>query len=202
MAFVPVTRGAIIEIRGAQDGEPCEMTIGVQFPTAYDQDDLTSLASVVDDWAADNLLPNLGTNAEYTGVNVRGLSSSVDLEAFNDTNAGAGDAGVGAAPAQVAVVASKLSGMTGRSARGRMYWFGVPLTFMANVRHITSGAVTAYNLACDNLLTAINANGWTPVIISRQHNGVPLTTAATYTVLDLLVRDTRVDSQRGRLGKS
>ena len=202
MAFVPFPNGALIEIRGEQDGEVCEMTLGVLFPTAYDQDDLDSLASVVDDWADDDLLPNLGTNASYTGVAVRGLSSSVDFEAFNDTHAGAGTSGIGAAPANAAVVATKLTGMTGRSARGRMYWWGVPLTYMSSVRHISGSAITAYNLACDNLRTAVVANGWTPVVISRQHNGVHLTTAVGYTMLDLIVRDNRIDSQRGRLGKS
>jgi len=202
MAFVPFPNGALVEIRGTQNGEVCEMTMGVVFPTAYDIDDLESLASVVDDWASDNLVNNMGTDANYAGVNVRGLSSSVDLEAFDDTNAGAGEAGVGSASANVAVVATKLSGLTGRSARGRMYFWGIPLTYFTDIRHISSAAQTAYNVACDNLLTAINANGWTPVIISRQHNGVALSTAVGYTVLDLLVRDTRIDSQRGRLGKS
>lgn len=202
MAFVPFTRGAIIEIQGAQDGELCEMTLGVRFPTAYDQDDLASLASVVDTWAGSDLIPNLGTNASYTRTVVRGLSSSVDLIAENDDSAGDGDAGVGAAPANVAVVATKLTGLTGRSARGRMYFWGVPLTYMSTVRKISSGSVTAYNVAVDNLRTAVIANGWTPVVISRQHNNVVLSAAVGYTITDLLVRDTRIDSQRGRLGRS
>lgn len=198
--FIPALHCVLVEILGMQDGQSCEMTIGAQHTGAYILSDLVDLAGAVDGWFNADFLSLIGTGAFYEGVTVRGLDSEDDIrydlsEPLEGTNGGA------ALPANVAVCATKRTGFTGRSNRGRMYAWGVPEGAQLDQRHLTSTFVGAYNTSFDQLLTAIVAASFEPVVISYYHNGAARTTAQVRGITALELNDNRLDTQRRRLGR-
>jgi hypothetical protein len=198
--FVPAPNCAQIAIRGVQSGQPCEMTIGAQHAGAYTLGDLNDLTASVDAWVNTDLLDQIGNDCGYTGVSARGLASLEDLESILDEPLPGGSGNV-ALPANVALCVTKRTGYTGRSARGRMYMWGVPIGAAEDVRHISNAANVGYTAIFDNLLAAIVDGGWTAVVISKYSGGVPRTTATVRVITALEIRDNRLDTQRRRLGK-
>lgn len=202
MAFqsVPETAEAVLSM-GLQ-GIIVSNTFYFRKPGGYDQGDVDALAVLVDSWAELDYAALLSNQLSYFGCNVRGLESEIDLEAVSTAGATTGGVVAAPLPANVAYCVKRLSGFTGRSARGRIYIPGIPITALDATNE--NLVVTSYR---DNCITQLNelspsaiAEGWIEVIVSRFNGGAKRATGVTFTVQEYAVSDLRVDSQRGRLG--
>lgn len=168
---------------------------------AYDLAALSALAASVDGWYNEALLPLLPSAVLYEGITVRGLSEEEDLR-YDLSEPLPGTDVDGACPAQVAVVITKRTGFTGRSARGRSYLWGIPLSYREDDRHITDFAASAYAEAFDTLTAAVEDADFEPIVLSYFTAGAPRVTATWKSIISWEIRDKRLDTQRRRLGRS
>jgi hypothetical protein len=201
MAFVPAPYCAQVQVLGDIAGRTAQYTIDANFGGVYELSDLGDLAAAVDGWWNTDMQGLVGSNVTYLGVTVKGLASAEDLE-FTLSEPLPGMAESTALPANVAVVLTKRTGFTGRSARGRCYFWGVPSESMLDERHFTETWVGYYQDAGDALLAAIVGAGWSPVVISYVTGGVPRVSGVSKIITQVQIRDNRYDTQRRRLGKS
>jgi len=199
--FISAPNCVLVEVLGNQSGKVCEFTFGAELATGYELADLVALAGAVDGWVNTDYLPEIGSDVFYEGVTVRGLDSEEDLE-YDLSEPLPGGSDVVAWPAQCAVVTTKYTGFTGRSNRGRSYLWGLNVGFQEDTRHIFEAGVTQINGWMTDLISAVIGAGWAPVVISYYHDNAPRSVAQVRPITDWNVRDTRIDTQRRRLGKT
>lgn len=167
----------------------------------YTEEDLLTLAGVVDSWVDATLKPLTNIAFTYLRTEVRGLDSEFDYLKIDDTSTGLGTATGTVIPPNATFCLKLSSAFTGRSARGRWYTIGNSdaqlnsgdkLTFNVTYR---SAIVAALGTLKDNAALM----GWSWIIASRFHNGVKRSEAITFTVQNITYVNTDVDSQRRRL---
>jgi len=200
--FQPAINCAEITINCTVDGRPVQNTWTALFPGAYSQTDLDNLAELVDGYVAEAWLPVWSTATEYINTHVRGLTASIDLESTNDSSHGAGSADSDPTPNQVAFVISKETGHTGRSARGRIYIFGLGMNNLTDSRTISTASANGLLSVVAAMGAAINGGGWTSVVLSRQHGGVRPTDATTLPITEYTYKTLALATQRRRLGRA
>lgn len=201
MAFQSVPNTAQVFISGTQNGEVIGMTFYAFRGSGYNITDLQNLADDMDDWMGTELLPLLSQDYVYDKTVVRGLENEEDLTAEADTNAGAGSVAGDGLSNNVTFAVKRLSGFTGRSARGRVYVTGLAATdLQANENRVNSTFIVNLLQALADIITYIIANGWVDVIVSRYANGSKRTEGVVYSITDWANTDERVDTQRRRLG--
>ena len=162
--------------------------------------DLVVLASAVDVAVAANWLPIQSSDYLYLNTVVRGLEFINDQEVLDAASSAVGALGSTALPDNVTLSIKKSSGLTGRTARGRMYWIGTHTTDIAtNENTYVAGSVTAITAAIEAVRVAITATVWTAVIVSRFLDGVKRPTGATFPWITTVAVNGNVDSQRRRL---
>lgn len=202
MAFQPVVDTVEIDILYTLNGETAQNVLYAELPGGYILADLVALAAQIDVQVNGTWKPQQPPEAVYVRTEVRGLAVPNDLIATDNTNAGAGTFGASTLPNNVTFVVKKESGLTGRSARGRLYWIGIPFTQMqaADENRLVAAYVTAVVAAVDSQRTGILAVGaWLPVLVSRFAEGIPRTTGLTFNWVSSTNVDDRVDTQRNRL---
>jgi hypothetical protein len=200
MPFQSAPNMAIVEIIGELAGEVVEMTTHALYSGAYEQSDLVDLAEVVDQWVHNDLLPLLSVGYTYRRTHVRGLTSSIDLEAENTAHAGESGAISGSVQANnVALAVKRATGQTGRGARGRVYVPGIAGTNLEADNIVSEAFATSITAALNALTAAIGSVNWTEVVLHRIAAGAPLEVAVGFTILEYLVVDRVVDSMRRRL---
>lgn len=200
MAFqaVPDTAEAVMVFLG--DGGIMTNTHYAKFFGMYDLDDLQDLANVYDEFAADDLVPQLANDVQYLRTEVRGLSAINDLTAQQAAGTGLGLQSSSMYPSNVSWAIKRLSGFTGRSARGRVYVPGIP-------RNNTQSAGDSLNLSYAGDLRAAFRTikdhmapfNWTEVIVSRWENGAKRLFGITFNIEDWDYTDLIIDSRRDRL---
>lgn len=166
----------------------------------YDQTAINTLADAVDAWYTAQMKPKLCIEATYLDTVVRGLESLNDLTAVNNDGTGAGAVGGEVVVNHTSFAVKRLSGLTGRSARGRIYITGMPIVNQqADENRITQAAADAYVTALDALKTAAAAVGWQEVIVSRYSGGVQREEGVVFVVVNYAYTDLILDTQRGRM---
>lgn len=199
MAFVPAPRCAEAIIELSTPGGTALNVLNFQFGTSYNQGDLNSLASAVDVEVGGQYVTYMNNESAYDQIHVRGLAATVDLEAFSNTYAGAGQAATHPLPDNVAFCVSLRTGLTGRSARGRFYAAALDSSALSGGDTVSTTYANGIVSLIQNIQTAALTQGWQLVIISRQNNLVPRTTAVAYPVSVVEYTDLFTDSQRRRL---
>jgi len=169
--------------------------------TQYVLADLQALADAVDIAVDASWLPIQTLDTSYIRTTVRGLEFENDEEVTADANAGVGQALATGMPNQVTFAIKKQSGLTGRSARGRVYWIGLTRDMLQvdenKLKIADSDAVEA---AVDAMRAAITATVWQAVIVSRFFEGAKRPTGIVKNWISSDAVDIRVDTQRPRLG--
>lgn len=200
MAFQSVPDTAEVVMVFSGDGGLMTNTHYARFLGAYDLDDLQDLANVYDEFATDDLIPQLANDVLYVRTEVRGLSQINDQTAQQAAGTGLGLQSSSMYPSNVSWALKRLSGFTGRSARGRIYFPGIPrnntaatgdvldLTYAGNIR-------AAFRTIADHM----QPFAWTEVIVSRYENGAPRLFGITFPVQDWDYTDLIIDSRRDRL---
>lgn len=204
MAFQSVPDTAQITIVYTLNGEACVNTLYAEKVGGYSVGDLQALADQVDVQVDGTWLAQQPPEASYLRTEVRGLDLENDLTAEASTNAGPGVAATNTLPNQVTFAVRKSSGKTGRSARGRLYWIGIPAGKLQTTdeNRLLAAYVTSLVDAVDDQRSGIDAvTGWDAVLVSRFQGGVKRGTGKTFPWLTTSSVNDVIDTQRGRLPK-
>lgn len=178
-------------------------TYHAEKPGGYAQIDIDNLAAVIDAGPVTSMLADQSTYLDYVRTDVRGLAVANDITASNNANAGSGGTPQYALPKQVTFAVQRLSGLTGRSARGRVYIVGIPNgaheTLASGNNKITSVYANAYVGHVDGFRTAIEGIGlWNAVIVSRYTAGSKRATGVTFRWTSTQYNDLQLDILRQR----
>ena len=202
MAFQAVPDTVSIQIIYTSNAVFVQNSFYAELVGGYTLADLVALAAGIDGQVAGTWLAQQNPNAIYVRTEVRGLAFENDLTATNSTSNGPGVFVSEAAPNNVTLSVKKTSGLTGRSARGRTYWIGIPRTQLEAVNEnlFMPAYVTAVENAVDSIRTQIIAlPSWIPVLVSRFTAGVQRPVGVTFAWNGTTCVDNIVDTQRGRL---
>lgn len=200
MAFQAVPDTAEIVIEYVGNGQPMVNTLYAKKTGGYSLADLTALAVVVDANVTSAWLPDQTQDVSYVKTTVRGLAVENDQEAIVTTGAAAGGIATKGLPNNCTLAIKKISGQTGRSARGRCYWIGLPSTDLTTDENVVDTAKVATIVANMNSMRgSIEGSVWTAVLVSRFTGGAKRATGVTFPWLSNVAVDNNVDSQRGRL---
>lgn len=200
MAFQSVPESVEISINCTVNSIPVQNTYHARKVGGYSQADLDSLAGVVDQVVVDDFRPLWATAVTYNTTDVRGLESEVDLTATDGSGTGAGAVAQIPMPNNVSFAIKKLSGFTGRSARGRVYIFGIPASDLdTDENFMKSASLAAWQSAVDAVKDAIDLDLWVPVIVSRFNAGAKRAEGVTFEWTTTSAGNARLDSRRDRM---
>lgn len=202
MAFQSVPDVAQISIIYSMNGAIMENTFYAHHPGGYSLANLEALAADIDTAVDVVWLARQTLDCTYLRTEVRGLDEENDLVATDATNTGPGTATQGGFPNQVTYAIKKVSGKTGRSARGRTYWIGIPQdkSQAANESLIEEAYRDFIVAAVDVIRTNIASVGtWEAVLVSRFADGVKRDEGVTFPWIGTTFVDDVFDTQRGRL---
>lgn len=204
MAFQPVLNTVSIDVVYTLNGETVQNVFYGELPGGYILLDLQNVAAAIDLAVAANWLPQQPVEAVYRFTEVRGLAVVNDIAWTDATSTGVGGHASPTLPGNVTFSLKKLSGQTGRSARGRTYWIGIPQNqLLASDENRLNGTYQlAIEAAVDTIRTTIAAIGlWQPVLVSRFTGGLPRGSGLTFPWASTTSVDNILDTQRGRLPK-
>lgn len=202
MAFQPVPDTAEIDMIFTLNGVPAQNVFYASLPGGYALADLQALAAQIDvNWQG-NWRSEQPAEVAYIRTEVRGLAFENDIEASDNTSAATGNHVGATLPGNVTFAIKKESGLTGRSARGRTYWIGIPSTTLqaADENFLQAAFATLLVFNVDTIRTSIVAvPNWNPVLVSRFNAGQKRAFGVTFPWVSTTNVDNRIDTQRGRL---
>lgn len=202
IAFQRVPNTAEIDMIYTLNGVTVQNVFYAQLPTGYVQADLQALADKIDTAFLATFVTEMPPEVAYIRTDVRGLDQINDLTATQNAGAGVGTHTGSAFPNNVTLAIRKTSGLTGRSARGRTFWIGVPDDEVAGADENFLKATWA-DAAVSDIGTIRNFIGtvglWEPVLVSRFENKVERDEGALFPWTGESYVDRRVDTHRGRL---
>jgi len=155
-------------------------------PTMIDLEEITN--ALYDVWNA-QMLDNMQNNWSLTGITARAMNEAEGLQ-YVDENAYPLDGNEVAAtanPSQVCYTVTLNTGLVGRSARGRVYGVGLPVTFQ-NATRLTDAAQTQLQASWTLIQTAMETAGHAIQIVSFTDGGVPRTEGRSLPLVSLNVR--------------
>lgn len=202
MAFQSVPNVAEVDVIFTLNGVTVQNVFYGLFPAGYALSDLQDLADRVDLRLTAHWRPEQPPEVSYIRTEVRGLTSENDLSASQDLSAYVGVALSSSLPNNVTFAIKKESGLTGRSARGRLFWIGIPRDEIQlsdeNLLKVAYAALLVENV--DEIRDGIaDLVGWSPVLVSRFTGGVKRPFGVTFPWLTTTNVDLRVDTHRNRL---
>ncbi len=204
MVFQPVPDTAQIDLIFTLNGEPVQNSFYARLVGGYTLTDLQDLADAIDLQVAVIWQSDQPPEVSYVRTDVRGLASVNDKVATQNLSAYVGTAGSQALPNNVTFSIKKGSGLTGRSARGRIFWIGIPEGNItpSNENFITAAYAAVIVTNVDAIRLTIPTVGvWEPVLVSRIEDKVKRDPAVTFPWVSTSNVNTRVDTHKGRLPK-
>lgn len=204
MAYQRVPNGVEIRVLYTLDDANFMNTFHAVAAGGYNLSMLQDLANRMDFNYATAMKAVLSKDVNYVQTEVRGLDSEFDLTVTVTLSAGACSVVSRSFPANVAFAVTRRSGLTGRSARGRVYVGGIPVTYQEgdplNQNNLTVTAANGYVAVVDGArITIDNTVGFDPVIVSRYHNGLKRAEAVTFAWVSTDAKNRRLDTQRNRI---
>lgn len=206
--FIPTANTALVELVYSIDNIIIENTFHVSKGSPYSLADLTALAGTFDTW------DSTGTarwQAARIGpvvllyIKTRALDTS-SSPVYTYTIPAGGRAGSltgsGNIPPSVSFCVRLLTGLAGRSYRGRLYipsYSGSQLQAAPLTQFITPAFALVVVTSLQALMTALAAAGHTWVVTSFYNSGAWRTAGVNTAILSIGYADLRVDTQRRRL---
>jgi hypothetical protein len=175
------------------------MTFHFLYGSAYNQTALNALAGAMDNWATAEFKPILSNQNTYDFCEARGLTQANDLFSVNGAGSGVGGSTGGPHTNHSCIAIKRVTGFTGRSARGRVYF---PLhggMVAANEDFISTTARDEIVDALNEIDDYAGAVSWVHVVVQRWSEGVKLDEGVVRTVLGYVAVDTEIDTQRRRM---
>lgn len=200
MAFTPATGIAEVRMKYGATGGPQYNIYHVHHTdgSAWNNTQLSALVGVFAAWEAATALSKRHNVIFWIEGFARDLTTEFGAEA---QNAGAvqGTAPGAALPANVTLAVKAVTGVAGRSRRGRTYWIGLSESMTQN-DSIIAPYLTSIPAALETLRTSINAvANQEMVVLSAQENNVKLNPRVGRVITGWALADTNLDSQRRRL---
>lgn len=205
MAFQSVPETAEIDVIYTLNGAIVQNVFYGRLTGGYGLADLQALCDKIDLRIAGNWLADQPAEAIYVRTEVRGLEDENDLTVEQNLSAGVGAHAGAALPNNVTFSIKKTSGLTGRSARGRSYWIGLPKTELqaANENFLNAAYAVLLVANIQSIREGIETVGtWQAVLVSRFAGGVKRDDGVTFPWIGETNVDLRVDTNRGRLPES
>ena len=199
MAFQPVPDCAIVDVICNMGGKNVELTFHAQKAGGYTAVDIFNLAALMDVWAANWMLPQMSQSVTYLRCEVRGLAEQNDMFDLSAAGGGPGLIAGDIEPNQVAFSVKRSSAFTGRSARGRVYWFGLVAVEVSILNFLSIARADGIVAALNAVIPSMSAQSWTHVIVSRFTNNAPRPSGIAFAVEAYSWVDLRVDTRRDRL---
>lgn len=202
MAFQSVPDTAQINVIFDVNGEILQNSFYALHPGGYSLANLQALADDIDTAIPVTWQPRQAADCIYLRTDVLGLDQENDLVATQNANTGPGGDITAPMPNNVTFALKKLSGLTGRSARGRSYWIGIPKdkTHSASENRLDATYITNILSAIDSIRTNIDTTGlWEAVLVSRFTAGAKRSFGVTFPWVGTTFVNDVIDTQRGRL---
>lgn len=204
MPFIPVPNTARVCVKYRLHGQDVCNIMWFEKGSPFTGSDLTTLCTAINSWVVTEVMPHLSQDMKFTGTEARSMEElsapGVELPVVP-----AEDGGVGfsALPGNVAVAIKFLTGLTGRSFRGRNYIAGWPEPHVAG-NSLDSTHVPTWVGAFEALASYLVGLAANHVVVSlfsgvdSSGNPIPRATGVTTPVTNYDL-DTDVDSMRKRL---
>lgn len=198
MPFVAVPDTIGINVRGTFQTVPVENTFYANYVTPPDEAALEALVELLWDQVVADWLPIMSTAFTLSEVYARDLAVEIAAQASFSASPADGEVTGDTLPNLNTIAVKRASGLTGRSARGRIFWMGLSESQVDNniVKIAHAGAIV---VALNNFNTVCSAEGFTPVIVSRYHNGAARVTPLTFPFSSWAVTDLQVDRRSSRM---
>jgi hypothetical protein len=201
MPFTAVPATIKVSVFGTMDGQQVMnrfyVSIGATLPS---ESDCQTIANIVGAWWTGNVQALVPEQVELRLVEARSVAEeNGPVATFSAGLPAAGTLVQSLLPNNVSLAVSLRTGLAGRSARGRWFWYGLTEGQVA-LSEVDAGTAASIVGAMDNLLSDINGASAEIVIVSFFSGGGPRVGGPVkFIVTDMLLVDTVVDSQRRRL---
>jgi len=199
MAFQPVVNCAEVAVRWTSNLQICTMTFHFLYGSAYDQAALNALAGQMNAWAVAEFKPLLSNQVTYDFCEARGLTTANDLFSVNGAGAGLGAAASPPLANHSCLAVKRITGFTGRSARGRVYYPLNASNVDSNEDFVIPATVNLIEDALNEVDDAAGAVSWVHVVVQRWADGVKLAAGVVRTVTGYVAVDGEIDTQRRRM---
>jgi len=204
MAFIPVENTAKVALLFQQYGQKLVQTLWFNKASDWTSEDLNDLATAVNSWVVDELLPLMVNNVSFIGSTAVDMSAagSEGVELLEGTPV-AGSGGSQGLPSNVTAAIKFLTGLTGRSNRGRNFIVGIPreATTGDNINGASAAEFVSAYEALASYLTGLTADH----VVASLYSGVdgdghpiPRSAGVVHAVTSYAM-DLALDSMRRRL---
>lgn len=200
MAFQPVPGVIQATVVFLLNGENWVNTHYFSHVQAEQSTIIQECADEVDAWMGNAFMPLLSNACSYVRTETRGLGEENSYAGLATAGAESGAVVSNPTPSNVTAVFKRASGLTGRSARGRIYISGMPVTALgADENFFTSAFMNGVLTSLNNLRVVMAAASFTEVVVSRYSNGVKRAEGVSFAVESWSYTTLRVGTQRPRL---
>jgi hypothetical protein len=199
--FIPVPDAASVELIYVMNGETCENVFYVKKGSPYSLADLQALRGTVNTWDAATWAPLRGAYASLVRIRTRARdTASSPAEDFALPTPRAGGQGGVTLPNNATFSIKLVTGLAGRSFRGRLFMVGLTSNYYgADSDHMSILAGSNVLAALNNLLTVLAGAGHTLGVVSYRSNKVFRTVGLFTPALNWTIADYNFDSMRRRL---
>lgn len=198
MPFIPAENTVEVQMIFSYQLQVCQNVYHVQLPGEPTQPDLIDIAEAFKDWWDTNLKPLVSSACALTRIICKDISSENDDAIEYSTGLPiAGTGGANSLPNSVTLAIKWVTGLAGRSFRGRTYHIGLDESQVTGNEVLTT-PFNALGAAYNALVPAIAALGYTLVVCSKFSDGAARTACVLTEILGA-VADNIIDSQRRRL---
>jgi hypothetical protein len=201
--FIPVPNTCLIEMVYTVNGQIVENTFHVRKGTPFTGGQLNSLCDSFASWDTANWRANRVAAAVLTNIKGRALDSAIAPVGQATVAAGLPHVGIRGGtlvPNSVCFAVKLLTGLAGRSTRGRIYALGFGIgDITAGTNDIIAALANNYVSNINTLIANITALGYTLCITSYRTGGAWRTTGVNYDVTVGAYSDLHIDCQRRRL---
>jgi len=200
--FIPVANVASVEMIYSYLGIVAENVFYVQKGSPYTLAQLQSLRGTVDTWDSTTWKRNRTANATLTRIRTRARDTAGSpAEDYSLPTPRQGSrAGSFTVPGNVSYSIKLVTGLAGRSFRGRLYFIGLNESCLAALANQVSTAWATQVVGdLNTLLSVLASAGHTLGVVSYRTGGVYRSDGLFTTATGWSLADYNVDSQRRRL---
>jgi len=170
----------------------------------YVEADLQALADQIDTVFLATWQTEQPVEVSYVKTEVRGLAFPNDIVVEASAGSGVGTASSGTLPNNVSFAIKKTSGLTGRSARGRTFWIGIPRASLDAADENLLLVAFADDIVANVDFVRVSIDTvpvipWAAVLVSRFAESVQRPFGVTFPWAGTTRVGLRIDTQRARL---
>jgi hypothetical protein len=199
--FIPVPNVASVELIYSVNGITAENVFHVQKGSPYTLAQLQALRTTVNGWDAASWAGSRCGGALLTRIRTKALDTSASpTEDYTLPVARGGTVGGPLLPSNATFAMKLVTGLAGRSFRGRLYVVGIGSVFLgATANQVSLGTATTFLTLLTNLITVLAAAGHTLGVVSYRSGGVYRPTGLFTPAIGWTYVDLNMDSMRRRL---